>query len=415
MNRFPGEVFVNSVQMKTNKELTIYDIATELTRSAPTLSSGWKDHPASKESMNRKIVAFSFALTMLLGACSNQKEAEQEDHAVDPGFEHAISKPLISHIYTADPSAHVFNEKIYLYPSHDEDVEVSENDNGDHFQMKDYHVFSLDSVGGEVKDHGSAFSVDDVPWAEKQLWAPDVAQKGGKYFFYFPAKDKEGIFRIGVAVGDQPEGPFMPEQHPIKGSYSIDPAVFTDEDGHSYLYFGGLWGGQLQKWKGGIYDPEGSETDWEKDGEPAIAPKVARLNNDMLQFDEEIKAIEILDQQGNPILAGDHDRRFFEGAWMHKYQNRYYFSYSTGDTHRLVYAIGDSPYGPFTYQGIILEPVVGWTTHHSIVNHDNRWWLFYHDTELSRGKTHLRNVKTTELTYDPNGKINTIFPYGTKK
>jgi len=95
---------------------------------------------------------------------------------------------------------------------------------------------------------------------------------------------------------------------------------------------------------------------------------------------------------------------------MHKYKGRYYFSYSTGDTHFLNYAIGDNPYGPFTYKGHFLLPVQGWTTHHSIVEWRGRWWLFYGDTQLS-GKTQLRNVKMTELFYNPDGTIRLIDPF----
>jgi hypothetical protein len=97
---------------------------------------------------------------------------------------------------------------------------------------------------------------------------------------------------------------------------------------------------------------------------------------------------------------------------MHKYQGKYYFSYSTGNTHFLCYAVGDNPYGPFTYQGKILTPVIGWTTHHSIVEFEGRWFLYYHDSSLSKGITHLRSVKVTELFYDEHGRIKTIDPYG---
>ncbi|KAK5263094.1 hypothetical protein LTR40_014732, partial [Exophiala xenobiotica] len=90
--------------------------------------------------------------------------------------------------------------------------------------MADYHVLSLDEVGGPVTDHGVALRVEDVPWVSKQLWAPDAATKNGKYYLYFPARDKQGIFRIGVAVSDKPSGPFTPDPSPIPGSYSIDPA-----------------------------------------------------------------------------------------------------------------------------------------------------------------------------------------------
>ncbi len=117
----------------------------------------------------------------------------------------------------------------------------------------------------------------------------------------------------------------------------------------------------------------------------------------MLQFAEPVKEIKILDSTGTPLSAKDHDRRFFEASWLHKYKDKYYFSYSTGDTHFIAYATGDSPYGPFTYRGVVLNPVEGWTNHHSIVEFKGKWYLFYHDTELS-GKTHLRNVKVTDLT-----------------
>jgi hypothetical protein len=320
-----------------------------------------------------------------------------------------LSEPLISEIYTADPSAHVFAGKLYIYPSHDIEAGTPENDNGDHFDMRDYHVLSMDSVGGKVTDHGVALSIKDIPWAGRQLWAPDAAFKNGTYYLYFPVKDKQDIFRIGVATSKNPAGPFKAEPKPIAGSYSIDPAVFTDTDGNAYLYFGGIWGGQLQRWKNGNYDPDGSKTDSGKENEPALTAKVAKMSADRLSFDGPVKDVVILDKAGKPLLTKDHDRRFFEGAWMHKYNGKYYFTYSTGDTHFLAYAIGDNPYGPFIYQGTFMEPVQGWTTHHSIVEQKGKWYIYYHDTQLS-GKTHLRNIKVTELKHNTDGSIALIKP-----
>jgi len=355
--------------------------------------------------MNRGF-ALLLGIPLLLDACTEKnKPAENQE------FKNAISKPLITKMYTADPSVHVFNGKLYIYPSHDIDAKIPENDNGDHFAMDDYHIFSLDSIGGPVTDHGVALTVKDIPWAGRQLWAPDAAFKNGKYYLYFPVKDKKDVFRIGVAASASPSGPFVPEKEAIKGSFSIDPTVFTDTDGSSYLYFGGIWGGQLQRWENGKYAENGSKTDLGKDKEPALNARIAKLSPDMKQFAETVKEVVILDSNGKPLLGGDHDRRFFEGSWMHKYKNKYYFSYSTGDTHKLVYATGDSPYGPFTYQGVILLPVVGWTTHHSIVEYKLEWLLFYHDTELSGGKTHLRNIKVTTLQHQADGSIKTIDPY----
>jgi hypothetical protein len=320
----------------------------------------------------------------------------------------AISQPLVEHIYTADPSAHVFNGKIYIYPSHDIEAGIAFNDNGDHFAMEDYHVLSLDTPGGKATDHGVALHVKDVPWAQRQMWAPDAAHKNGTYYLYFPARRADGIFQIGVATSSSPSGPFKPEPEAIIGSYSIDPAVFEDTDGQFYMYFGGIWGGQLQNYRNNSYNAAGTEP---ADNAPALGPIVARMSDDMKEFAETPREIQILDDNGKPLLAGDHDRRFFEASWVHKYNGKYYFSYSTGDTHLLCYAIGDTPYGPFTYAGQILTPVIGWTTHHSICEFQGKWFLFYHDSVLSKGETHLRSVKMTEIHYDSNGKIITLSPY----
>lgn len=318
-----------------------------------------------------------------------------------------MKKPryLVNHMYTADPSAHVFNGRIYIYPSHDIDAGIAENDLGDHFDMRDYHVLSMESVDEEVVDHGIAMDIRDIPWAGRQLWAPDVAYKKGKYYLYFPMKDKNDIFRIGVAVSNTPEGPFTPQDNPVKGSYSIDPCVLDDGDGNFYMCFGGLWGGQLQRYRNNKAIECGHEP---ADHEPALCARVVKLSDDMLEFAEEPKPLVILDEHGQPLKAGDHERRYFEAPWMHKYNGKYYFSYSTGNTHLLCYATGDKPYGPFTYKGVILTPVVGWTTHHSICEFKGKWYLFYHDSVPSGGKTWLRSTKVIELEYNADGTIKTI-------
>lgn len=315
------------------------------------------------------------------------------------------SNYLVKDLYIADPSAHVFNGKIYVYPSHDIESGIKENDNGDHFDMRDFHVFSMDQIGGKVTDHGVALDKKDIPWSGRQLWAPDVAFKNGTYYLYFPLKDQTDIFRIGVATSKKPEGPFKAEANPIKGSYSIDPAVFSDKNGAHYMYFGGIWGGQLQRYRNNKAIECGVQP---AATEPALCGKVVKLSDNMLEFAEEPKDVVILDKDGQPLKESDHQRRFFEASWMHTYNGKYYFSYSTGDTHNICYAIGDNPYGPFTYQGVILTPVVGWTSHHSIVSFNGKWYLFHHDSKLSGGKTHLRSVKVAELQYNPDGTIKTI-------
>lgn len=314
------------------------------------------------------------------------------------------AKYLFPQDYMADPSAHVFEGKIYIYPSHDWESGIAENDNGDHFNMKDYHVFSLDEVDGPITDHGVVLAAENIPWSGRQLWDSDVAFKNGKYYLYFSLKDQNDIFRLGVAVSDKPYGPFIPQENPIKGSYSIDPCVF-EENGEYYIYFGGIWGGQLQRYRN---NKALESAAFPADNEPALCGKVARLRNDMLEFAEEPRDVVILDENGQSITQGDTDRRFFEASWMHKYNGKYYFSYSTGDTHLLCYAIGDNPYGPFIYKGVILTPVIGWTTHHSIVEYKGKWYLFHHDSAPSGGRTWLRSMKVVELEYNPDGTIKTI-------
>lgn len=318
-----------------------------------------------------------------------------------------MEKPryLFPQDYMADPAANVFNGRIYIYPSHDWESGIPENDNGDHFNMKDYHVFSLDDVEhGTVTDHGVILSVKDIPWAGRQLWDNDVVEKDGKYYMIYCMKDKTDIFHLGVAIAERPEGPFIPQPDPIRGSYSIDPSVFKDDDGSIYVYFGGIWGGQLQRYR----DNKALESaQLAKPGQPALPSRVVKMTDDVLQFAEEPRPVMVVDGHGEP-LQEDNPYRFFEASWMHKYNGKYYFSYSTGDTHYLCYAIGDNPYGPFTYQGVLLDPVVGWTTHHSIAEYKGKWYLFHHDCVPSNGKTWLRSMKVMELEYNQNGTIKKV-------
>lgn len=304
----------------------------------------------------------------------------------------------------ADPSVHVFNDKLYIYPSHDWDSGAAFDDDGGHFEMKDYHALTLTDIENEeATDCGTILGLQDIPWAGRQLWDNDVVEKDGKYYLIFSAKDKNDVFHLGVAVADRPEGPFKPQADHIRGSYSIDPCVFKDDDGSIYVYFGGLWGGQLQRYKdnkamGKEYLPEGDE--------PALPSRVVKMTDDVLQFAEEPKPVLVVDENGKPLAASD-PHRFFEASWMHKFNGKYYFSYSTGDSHLLCYAVGDNPYGPFTYKGVVLEPVVGWTTHHSIVEYKGKWYLFHHDCVPSNDVTWLRSLKVLELDVNEEGEIKT--------
>ena len=304
--------------------------------------------------------------------------------------------------YMADPSGHVFGDRLFIYPSHDRESGIPENDNGDHFDMKDYHVLVLDDPDQlEARDLGKILDVEDIPWAGRQLWDSDVVEKDGRYYLIYSLKDKNDTFHLGVAIAEKPEGPFIPLPDPIRGSYSIDPCAFKDEDGEIYVYFGGLWGGQLQRYR----DNKALESALLPEGaEPALPARVVRMAADVTQFAEEPKPVVIVDENGQPLRADD-PHRFFEASWMHKRGGLYYFSYSTGDSHLLCYATSTSPYGPFRFRGELLQPVVGWTTHHSIVEWRGRWFLLHHDSVPSGGRTWLRSVKIAELEYDEDGAL----------
>jgi hypothetical protein len=354
-------------------------------------------------------LAATVALLSIAAAPSSQGPLAQNGR-------HFLSQPLVTSMYFADPSAHVFNGKIYIYPSHDVPTSIPDDDLGNEYAMHDYRVLRMNTIPGPVTIGPVALDLKDIPWASKQLWAPDAAYANGQYYLYFPARDKTkdknglGAFRIGVATSSNPMGPFKADPEPIPGSFSIDPAVFKDTDGQYYMYFGGIWGGQLERWHNGVYDPNGSDTDLHQDNQPALMPQVVKMAPDMHHFAEKPRDAMIVDENGKPLLGGDHDRRFFEASWMFKRGNTYYFTYSTGDTHFLAYATGTNPYGPFTYRGHYLLPVQGWTTHDSIIQWGGKWWLFYADNQLS-GKNHLRDVKVTELHFNPDGTIQPVDPF----
>lgn len=355
-----------------------------------------------------KLLALILSIAFIISFMGCQNNEQEEN--IEESLKLQPMEPIVTNIYTADPSVHIFNNKLYIYPSHDPDEmgdPTASTDDGGHYQMVDYHVLSIDSFDGTCTDHGVALQLDDIPWAYKQLWAPDAAFKNDIYYFYFPAKDNEDIFRIGVATSSNPEGPFTAEPNYIDGSFSMDPALFVDTDNQAYMVFGGIWGGQLEHWQTGEYLANPTEPGL---SDNALGPMIAPMSEDMLSFTSKPKEISILDKEGNPILAGDEQRRFFEAAWIHKYQDKYYLSYSTGSTHYVVYAISDSIEGSYTYQGQILAPVLGWTTHHSIVEFEGKWYLFYHDASLSGGLDHKRSVKYVELKYNEDGTIKTINP-----
>ena len=321
----------------------------------------------------------------------------------------AYDPPVINTFYQADPAAHVWScdpHKVYIYGSHDWNSTVVADDVGGKYDMKDYWVLTQQDPSDPAKVAAKLLDLSDVPWAEKQLWAPDATEKDGKYYLYFPAKDPDEIFRIGVAISDSPDGHFTPEPSYIPGSYSIDPAVLHDDDETYHLYFGGIWGGQLQAWTDNVFNASWIGPNTTSTGN-ALSPRYAQLSEDMKSFVHAPQEVILLDKDGEPMQA-ESPRRFFEGPSINKINGLYYFSYSTGTTHTIEVAVGESRTGPFRWNSTLLQPVEGWTTHSSITQFEGRWWIYYADASLS-GQDNLRNTKARELKYE-GGTLSLVQP-----
>lgn len=287
--------------------------------------------------------------------------------------------PLISNQFTADPTARVFNNRVYVYPSHDILAKKGKGRIG-WFAMEDYHVFSSANLT-DWTDHGMIVTQNEVPWVKPDsysMWAPDCIERNGKYYFYFPSNPKDTVtygkgFTIGVAVADKPEGPFKPESAPIKGVGGIDPNVFIDKDGQAYLYWSG----------GNIY--------------------AAKLKPNMLELDSEVKTLADLPTKG-----------LKEGPFMFERNGIYYLTYPHVENkiERLEYATGNNPLGPFKFTGVIMdESETGcWTNHHSMIEFKNQWYLFYHHNDYSPNFDKARSIRADSLSFNADGTIKKVMP-----
>jgi len=285
--------------------------------------------------------------------------------------------PIIRDQFSADPTARVFDGKVYLYPSHDI-LANEERGRPGWFCMEDYHVFSSENLT-DWTDHGVIVSQDKVPWVNSKgyaMWAPDCIENNGKYYFYFPSPAKDTSlgrgFSIGVAVSDNPYGPFTPQPKPIKNARGIDPNVFINKDGQAYLY----WAAR------NIY--------------------VAKLKENMLELDSEPQKIEGLPDKG-----------LKEGPFMFERNGIYYLTYPhvPDSTERLEYAIADNPLGPFKITGVIMDEKPGcWTNHQSIIEYKNQWYLFYHHNDLSPNFDKNRSVRIDSLFFNEDGTIKKVVP-----
>ncbi|WP_228445545.1 family 43 glycosylhydrolase [Thalassotalea sp. HSM 43] len=283
--------------------------------------------------------------------------------------------PLIRHVFSADPSARVFDDTMYVYTSHDRD----DTNSNAHFDMTDWHVFSSKDLINWL-DHGPFYSLNDISWATHQAWAPDAIKRNGRYYFYYPVEQS----KIGVAVSESPTYGFHdPLGKPlidntgneeVVGSEPIDPAILIDDDGQAYLYFG------------------------------CRQPKVVKLKDNMIELTGDIEPVQIngIDQFSETSGGG----WYGEAPWVFKRGDLYYYMYSNGwqqDT-TLVYGIGKSPLGPFTYMGEVMSPVGAGTSHGSITQFNGEWYVFYHSRLLSK-QAKQRSVHMDKIHFDEHGKI----------
>ena len=294
--------------------------------------------------------------------------------------------PVIRNLYSADPTARVFNGKVYLYPSHD--IVPPEGQRKDWFCMEDYHVFSSENLT-DWTDHGVIVTQNKVPWVRPNsysMWAPDCVYRNGKYYFYFPsAPAAGGGFAVGVAVADKPEGPFIPEKESIRGINGIDPCVLQASDGNAYIFWGN---GRCAKLK-----PNMKEL---ADDNPRETVKWGN---------REVEMVGVNCLQGLP-------NRQAEGPFAFEYNGNYYLTYPyvRENTEVLGYAMSKNPMGPYEYKGLIMaeHPNGCWTNHHSIINYKGQWYLFYHTNFFSPKDDKRRSVCIEKLFFNADGTIQEV-------
>lgn len=262
--------------------------------------------------------------------------------------------------YIPDGEPRVFGDRVYIYGSHD-------NAGSDSFC--DYKLKVWSAPVNDLNNwtcHGDIFHTrpdrdhdSDVDWTDNPLYAPDVVEKDGKYYLYCYILWAKGC----VAVADKPEGPFkllsqykydLPEELVENGTF-VDPGVFVDDDGRVYIYCG-----------------------FEKS-------YMAELKDNMYEVIPESYVPDIIPADKSS------EKGFFEACSLRKVGNTYYLIYSPNKGHRLEYMTSDSPSGPFTHRGTIVDNGIDYPAgndHGSICNINGQWYIFYHrmtnDTITSR-------------------------------
>lgn len=293
-----------------------------------------------------------------------------------PSLPSTAQNPVIRDQYSADPTARVFGDRVYLYPSHDIISPVAPERRW--FAMADYHVFSSNDLT-DWTDHGVILDQKQVPWANHEgyaMWAPDCVEHQGRYYLLFPSGlASERGFGIGIATAPSPIGPFTPAAKPLDGVRGIDPCMLQTSRGESYLFWAG---------NGGI--------------------TVARMNDDYQSLAEAPKTI-----------AGLPDG-FKEGPFAFERNGLFYLTFpwvrQKNGTETLAYAMSKSPEGPYTFKGLIMDewPDKCWTNHHSIVQYRGQWYLFYHHNDYSPTFDKCRSVRVDSLSFRPDGTIVKVEP-----
>jgi arabinoxylan arabinofuranohydrolase len=293
------------------------------------------------------------------------------------------ANPLLRQKYTADPNPFVWNDRLYVYASYD-----NNNPSSSGYDIKYYTLMSSDDMANWT-DHGEVFSVGrDGPSGYNQAYAPGAAVKDNKVYLYIP----NGGSGIGVATAVRPEGPFTGGKTLISGNaanntnvpWLFDPAGFVDTDGQGYIYFGG----------------------GPADGNPGPGSnlRVAKLGSDMMSATW-------------PATTISGSTRSFEAAYMHKNGSTYYFTFSqnfTNGSADIAYMTGTSPMGPFTFKGTMLPNSAsgGGNNHAGVVQYKNNWYVFYHDRKLRKINSvsggEYRSVSVDKLEYNADGTMKPV-------
>ena len=285
----------------------------------------------------------------------------------------SAQNPIVQTCYTPDPAPMVYNNRVYVYTGHDEDMAT------DRFVMNNWRIYSSDDMVNWT-DHGSPLSYQTFCWAKGEAWAGHCVHRNGKFYWYVPVVNKEtNMHSIGVAVSDTPTGPFIDVLNkPLIGKTigEIDPNVFIDDDGQAYLYWGNpdLW--------------------------------YVKLNEDMLSYEGKPVKVD-LTKEG---FGSNHPNRFTsyeEGPWLYKHNLLYYMVYAAGGVpENISYSTSYSPIGPWTYRGVIM-PVQGnsFTIHPGIIDFKGNSYFFYHNGDLPGGGGFTRSTCVEQFNYNADGTI----------